>query len=117
MQTNDWWEARKARLVKNEESFRDYNNRRMQVEPVEPDDDDERIPFVCECGNFECIQALVVTAAEFSDAHSAPNRFIVLPEHVFPDVERVVSSHDGYQVVEKLDMDVDGMWQAADGAQ
>jgi hypothetical protein len=116
MQTDKWWEARNARLVKNEESFREYNNRRMQLEPVGADDDEEPIPFVCECGDFECVQALVVTAAEFSEAHSAPNRFIVLPDHVFPDVERVVSSHDGYEVVEKFDMDVDSMWEAAGGA-
>ena len=113
MRSKDWWEARNARLVKNEEAFRTYNNRRMQLEPVDPDDDDEMIPFVCECGDFECVQALVVTAADFSEAHSAPNRFIVLSGHVFPDVERIVSSHDGYEVVEKFEMDIDALWQAA----
>lgn len=107
MRSDQWWEARHARLVKNEETFRQYNNRRMQQEPVSADDDEEQIPFVCECGDPDCIQALVVTAAEFTEAHSAANRFIVLPGHVYPDVERVVETADGYVVVAKLDMDVD----------
>jgi hypothetical protein len=115
MRSKDWWEARNARLVKNEEAFRQYNNRRMQLEPVEAEDDDEKIPFVCECGDFECVQALVTTAAGFTEAHSAPNRFIVLPGHVFPDVERIVASHDGFEVVEKVEMDIDALWQASEG--
>ena len=114
MRGNEWWEARNARLVKNEEAFRMYNNRRMQLEPVDAEDDDEKIPFVCECGDFECVQALVATAAEFSEAHSAPNRFIVLPGHVFPDVERIIASRDGYEVVEKIEMDIDALWQASE---
>jgi hypothetical protein len=114
MRGNEWWEARNARLVKNEEAFRMYNNRRMQLEPVDAEDDDENIPFVCECGDFECVQALVVTAAEFTEAHSAPNRFMVLPGHVFPDVERIVASRDGYEIVEKIEMDIDALWQASE---
>ena len=107
MRSDEWWEARHARLVKNEEAFRQYNNRRMQSEPVDADDHDEPIPFVCECGDPDCVQALLVTAAEFTGAHSAANRFMVLPGHVYPDVERVVESDPRFQVVAKLDMDVD----------
>ena len=116
MYGKDWWEARNARLVKNEESFRQYNNRRMQHEPVDPEDDDEQIPFLCECGDLECVQALMLTAAEFTEAHSAPNRFIVLPGHTFPDVERIVASHDRYEVVEKVELDIDALWQASEGS-
>jgi hypothetical protein len=103
--------------VKNEESFRQYNNRRMQQEPVDSDDDEERIPFLCECGDFTCVQALVMTAAEFADAHAAADRFVVLPGHVFDDVERVVEHHGGFEVVEKLDMNVDEMWREAGGGE
>jgi hypothetical protein len=115
MRPEDWWEARHARLVKNEESFRQYNNRRMQQEPVDSEDDQERIPFLCECGDFTCVQALVMTAAEFSDAHAAADRFVVLPGHVFDDVERVVERQAAFEVVEKLDMNVDEMWREAGG--
>jgi hypothetical protein len=56
-----------------------------------------------------------VTASEFVEAHSAPNRFMVLPGHVFADVEHVVARNEGYEVVEKVDMDVDHLWRAAGG--
>jgi hypothetical protein len=115
MQSEEWWAARTARLLKNEETFREYNNRRLQREPVSPDDDVEGIPFVCECGDFNCVQALVVTAADFVVAHSAPHRFMVLPGHVFNDVERVVERRDGFDVVEKMEVDVDGLWRASGG--
>jgi hypothetical protein len=115
MRSDEWWEARHARLVKNEESFREYNNRRMSQEPVDADDDEEQIPFLCECGDFTCVQALVVTAAEFVAAHDAANRFMVRPGHVFEDVERVVRHHETYEVVEKLDMNVDEEWSREGG--
>jgi anti-anti-sigma factor len=95
-----WWE-RKQRIVKNEQAFRDYNDHRLQHEAVDADDDQEPIPFVCECGDTDCIQALLITAAGFTDAHSAPNRFIVKPGHVYHDVERIISETDTFAVVEK----------------
>jgi hypothetical protein len=95
-----WWE-RRQRIVKNEQAFRDYNDRRLQHESVDETDDQEPIPFVCECGDKDCHQALVMTAAEFTEAHSAPNRFIVKPGHVYPDVERVISEENTFAVVEK----------------
>jgi hypothetical protein len=101
----DWEAIRRDRLVKNELAFRDYNNRRLGFEQraaeSEEELESETVPFVCECGNADCISALTVTVAEFEDAHSAPDRFIVRPEHVYPDVERILEEHDGYWVVEK----------------
>jgi anti-sigma B factor antagonist len=96
-----WWQQRKQRIVKNEQAFRDHNNRRLQQEPVDETDDQELIPFVCECGDNDCHQALVITAAQFSQAHSAPNLFIVKPGHVYPAVERIVAQEATFAVVEK----------------
>ena len=92
---------RKQRIVKNEQAFRDHNNRRLQQEPVDETDDQELIPFVCECGDNDCHQALVITAAQFSQAHSAPNLFIVKPGHVYPELERIVAQEATFAVVEK----------------
>lgn len=93
--------ARRQRIVKNEQAFRDYNDRRMQAESVDENDDLEQIPFVCECGDQDCIEALMTTAAEFTETHSAPNRFIVKPGHVYPDVEQVIADYDTFAIVEK----------------
>jgi anti-anti-sigma factor len=94
-------QERKQRIVRNEQAFRDYNNRRLQRASVDETDDQEPIQFVCECGDKDCDQPLVMTAAGFTTAHSAPNRFIVKPGHVYPDVERIVTENETFAVVEK----------------
>ena len=43
----------------------------------------------------------MITAASFTTAHSAPNRFIVKPGHFYPDVERLVTENKTFAVVEK----------------
>jgi anti-sigma B factor antagonist len=95
------WKHRTQRIIKNEQAFRDYNNRRLQVEDIAPTDDSELIPFVCECGDSDCIEALSVTAAEFVQAHAAPNLFLVKPGHVYPDVEKVIVEQPTYAIVAK----------------
>jgi anti-anti-sigma factor len=97
----DRWKERKLRIVKNEHEFRDYNNRRLQAEDVPPTDTEELIPFVCECGDSDCIETLAITAAQFVEAHGEPNRFLIKPGHVYPDVERVIAEQPTYAVVEK----------------
>jgi anti-sigma B factor antagonist len=95
------WKQRKQRIIKNEQAFRDYNNRRLEVEDVSPADDSELIPFVCECGDQDCIESLAVTAAEFVQAHAAPNLFLVKPGHVYRDVEHVIVEQPTFAIVEK----------------
>ena len=56
-------------------------------------------------------------SAATSPAYAAADRFVVLPGHVFDDVERVVEHHGAFEVVEKLDMDVDEMWREAGGGE
>jgi len=105
MSNNGWETVRRDRLVKNEMAFRDYNDRRMQIEQqaaaFDGQVEDDVVPFVCECGSADCIGALLVTVDEYEAAHSAPDRFIVKPEHVYPDVEHVIGQHEHYWVVEK----------------
>jgi hypothetical protein len=98
---NGWESVRSDRLVKNELAFRDYNNRRVGLEQ-QTFAADEAVPFVCECGDADCIGALMVTVSEYEAAHSAPNRFIVKAGHIYPDVEQPVEQSPHYWVVEKL---------------
>ncbi len=86
--------------MKNEQTFRDYNDRRVAFER-QAAGRDEPAPFVCECGDAECIEALSMTVEAFMQAHCAPNRFTVKPGHVMGEVERVAEQHDHYWVVEK----------------
>jgi hypothetical protein len=98
--TLDWDDVRRGRLVKNEQTFRDYNNRRVAFEE-ETAESAELVPFVCECGDPECIEAAELTVEDYTAAHSAPNLFTVKPGHIYPEVERIVETTDRFWVVEK----------------
>jgi hypothetical protein len=87
--------------VKNEQAARAYNNRRLQFELGDEIDEDEDMPFLCECGDKACAEAMEMTPDEFVTVHSAPNRFAVMPGHVLGDVEWVIETGDNFWVVEK----------------
>lgn len=101
MKADEWDELRQRRLAKNEQAFRDHNNRRVEFERATADGD-EPIPFVCECGDPVCVDGVELTVEEFTAAHSAPNRFTVKPGHIFPDAERVADRRERFWIVEKL---------------
>jgi hypothetical protein len=61
----------------------------------------EHLSVVCECGDGECMAKIEITTAAYEQVRSNPQHFIVLPGHEIPDVETVVESGDGYEVVEK----------------
>ena len=82
--------------MKNEQAARAYNNRRLGFELEDAADESEDVPFLCECGDAGCAEAMEMTPEDFISAHSAPNRFSVLGE-----VEWVVETDDRYWVVEK----------------
>ena len=96
-------EVRRERLLKNEQVFRDYNNRRVAFEQ-DADATGELVPFVCECADPECIEGMELSVDDYIASHSAPNRFTVKPGHVFPEGERVLDTHDRFWLVEKEDV-------------
>lgn len=57
---------------------------------------------MCECSSTSCTGSIRLTRAEYRDAWRAPNRFLVLPGHQLPDIERVVEKHESSFVVEKV---------------
>jgi len=91
--------SREQRVVKNEVEFRAYNERREQIEHGVSEGP---VPFVCECGDSECIRALSATAEEWERAHSREDQFLVLPGHVYPEYERVVERGERTWVVQKF---------------
>ena len=87
--------------MKNEQAARDYNNRRLGFELEDAVDESEDVPFLCECGDESCAEAMEMAPEDFMAVHSAPNRFAVLPAHVLGEVEWVVETGERYWVVEK----------------
>ena len=97
----EWQEHRARRVEKNEQAFRAYNERRSEFErdALEPGD---AAPFVCECGDRSCHQALNLTVEEFEASHERPDLYAVRPGHVMPEFEEVVEEYDEYWILRKF---------------
>ena len=62
----------------------------------------ETYAIACECADVSCVETLHVQMEEYLAVREHPRRFVILPDHVLPHVERVVASNNGYVVVEKI---------------
>jgi hypothetical protein len=92
------------RIAWNEALFRAANERMHAWSERGEDPPSERHMCLCECGDLDCKGRLWLTSAEYEAIRADELRFAVLAGHVFPEVERVVSEHDGrYLVVEKTE--------------
>ena len=94
---------REHRLAENEAAFRDVNEslRYVAGNAVDTVDAVQTMRVVCECGDDGCAAFVEVTVAEYEAVRAVATHFIVLPSHVVGDIERVVSSHERFAVVEK----------------
>ena len=94
-------DARTERIARNEASFRDINERLEQGLRQVPHTP-EPLEFVCECGSRNCEAHIRLTFAEYEEVRRDSRHFAVVPGHVAPDAERVVATHDRFEVVEKF---------------
>jgi hypothetical protein len=60
------------------------------------------MPFHCECGQALCLEKIELRAQIYEPILAERYRFVVVSEHVRPEIERVVEEHDGFVVVEKI---------------
>lgn len=93
--------SRIERIGRNEARFRDINERLEHGLRQLPDMPDV-LAFVCECGDRNCAAHVHLTLAEYEAVRSDSRHFAVIPGHVARDTERVVASHDRFEVVEKF---------------
>lgn len=93
------------RVAANQAAFRDANERirasakRMQF------DCEQRVPFICECGEADCTETVMLSLSAYADLRSDPRRFVLSINHDGETpYETVVADHreQGYLVVEKL---------------
>lgn len=94
-------DARERRLAENEALFREVNER---VESIasKHGDDEHVYEFYCECANGDCTMQVAVTLAEYENVRASGRRFLIAPEHAFPEVETVVERHESHWVIEKI---------------
>ena len=89
-----------AALREVNERVRDLNN---SVEQVGVADFDEC--FACECARQDCREHVKLSLDAWESVRGVPGHFVVAPRrsHVFPDAERILETHSGYWVVEKIE--------------
>jgi hypothetical protein len=98
---------RRDRLARNEVVFREVNERIEKLiregEWLEPSSHGpEWLDVLCECGNADCDTGLRIALSEYERVRSEPTHFLVAPGHVIREIEEVVTSGAGYEVVSKL---------------
>ncbi len=91
-------QARRAGL--NEALFREVNEQIRSLAD-EFSTDDGAITVICECGDTDCVERFEVRLSDYERVRADSLLYLVATGHVFPNVERVVESADGHDVVEK----------------
>ncbi len=95
---------RLARAEKNEQAYKDHNERRAEMEEGAGVPEDVRVPFACECDDPGCSRGIELTIAEYERVAAPPDQFVVAPGHDDPQVEVVVEDHGSFVVVSKPDL-------------
>lgn len=85
--------------ARNEEVFRSINSR--IEEGARQHGVQLPLPFHCECAADTCVETIDLLPAEYDRVASDFARFVVVPGHEEPAVERVAERHADYLVVEK----------------
>lgn len=86
----------KRRVEHNEQVFKAVNEE-IDERATTPGD----VEYVCECADTACSSTIRLTHAEYAAVRAQPDHYLVLADHVFPQVEDVVERHDGWLVVRK----------------
>ena len=96
-------DERANRIAANEASFREINATlheglsKAELEAEEP------VAFVCECGVASCHALVRIPLDRYEAARAHRDRFVIVPGHEAPDVERIVERDEVWAIVEKLD--------------
>ena len=92
---------REVRKGLNESWFREVNER-LEQRAAGQGPAEETFPVLCECAREECGERITVAFSAYEQVRADPRAFIVLDGHVNDETERVLSTHDGYVVVQKF---------------
>lgn len=90
---------REERIAKNEAIARDINERIEEAMASLSPEGYTRM--LCECGQLDCERKVAITVEEYERTRADPRRFVVVKEHVIPDVEDVVDDTGRFVVVQK----------------
>jgi hypothetical protein len=98
---HDSQHEREARAARNQALFRAVNEKLRDLDEQFASMTYEYV-IACECADTTCVQTLTISADDYKRVRANPRAFVVLPGHVYADVEDVISEAEPYVVVEKL---------------
>jgi hypothetical protein len=94
-------EEREVRGARNQALFRAVNEKMLELNETFGEIVGT-FAIACECSRIDCVELLEIPAEAYRAVRESPRTFAVRSDHVAVDVERVLSNHDGYAVVEAL---------------
>lgn len=113
MPSDDNGAAWKIRAARNQALFRAINEElKVAIHALDP----ESLTIACECADPACVETLEVDAEQYAQIRAQPTQFIVLPGHIYPELERVIFEDARFQIVEKTDEAAAVVAAAADGS-
>ena len=92
--------SRDTRREENQRLSRLGNERLLGAVAAQVDDDDQ-IPFLCECADEFCDARVALTAADWRGVASQDRHFVIVHGHPRSEGEKVVGAVGEYDVVEK----------------
>jgi hypothetical protein len=93
--------SRVERAARNQVLFREVNERLQDLADAFHDVATSAV-FACECAALDCVGQIEMSIDEYESVRSEANQFAVLPGHVLPDVEDVVSENERFTIVAKI---------------
>jgi hypothetical protein len=91
---------RETSLAKNEELFRNVNER-IETLSQTVAEDDSMMEYLCECDRPDCYDRVKATRSEYEAVRAESTHFILLLGHEDARIERVVFSNERFLTVEK----------------
>ena len=98
-------DSRDERLALNEARVREVNatiERANEKLGPAPGEDVLELHILCECGTRGCDQIVEIDSNEYRTVRADPTWFVVVPDHVQAEIERVVRNRGRFSVVEKI---------------
>ena len=97
-------EARAHKLAANQSRFRRSDERSARAAHGRRFRSTDRVPFLCECADPGCFEAVMLNIEEYKRVREHPSRFVLVAGHEDPDDahERILEAEDGYAVVEEV---------------
>ena len=88
-------DEREVRVARNQALFRVVNEQIVGFGEFV-----DTVSIACECSRIDCVELLEIPPDAYRAVRESPRTFAVLADHVEAGIEHVVTSQDGYAVVE-----------------